>query len=54
MRLNELLGLPPSDDEALRVLLQALQRYGLSIDGVKDPNVRRRLRELEKEQGSPS
>ena len=51
MTAPDLLGLPPdlSDEETLRALLAALRRYGFSTDGVKRPEVRERLRALERE-----
>ena len=39
------------DDEALRRLLKALHKYRIRIDNVPHPELRRRLRELAKEQG---
>ena len=50
MTTPDLLGLPPDlDDEALRVLLAALKRYGFSIDDVPRPDVRKRLLALDSE-----
>jgi hypothetical protein len=46
-------GFPPDlrDEESLRELLAALNRYGFSIDDVKSPEVRERLRALEAQEG---